>query len=569
MADVIKEAVIRLGIQQVPTTLVAPDIGPITEAARQMSDSVRQAMEAMQTGLSAVPNQAAPATQAIDAWSKGVNELGREWRQAEAGRLSWEAGLRSIREQQEATALAAEQLAAKQRLASDKIAQANLQILNASKQAGEGVLLMTRGLVLLGGSGTDALQKLLQGLALMQGALDVYKGAASILANLAQAQRAVAAATEAATVATAANTAATAANATAKGAAATATGAMAAGTVSLGAASLLTTPILVGVASAISAALLPLALVATMIAAVTYAYRQLAAAAELAKEKERDFAAGQQSYIDDLAASSRARIDSARQRAEGIGGFTSDADRAARQAALQSRVGLNTERIDDTSGGIEFRRDAASKALDQSVEIAKLQEQRVQAAEENLRIAEQTNQVELDAIRNADTRLQRAQEQLEVENARVRSMRAQLGTLDELEQAELRALAAKVQGGKELSNAELERLQQLGGGRVSEFVEGQFAERGAGLDQELENVFGGDEQDKLTQEVTKANEALAKLTDGLSAAEAIAKLEAERDAAVAEAQTAIEAMRALMAQFVEELQAVNKKVQAFEDGARS
>jgi hypothetical protein len=68
---------------------------------------------------------------------------------------------------------------------SNTVRNSSVSIVRDFREAGEGALRLTRGLALLSASGSDDLKKLVQSVALAQGAFDVFAGGFKVITNLA------------------------------------------------------------------------------------------------------------------------------------------------------------------------------------------------------------------------------------------------------------------------------------------------------------------------------------------------------------------------------------------------
>lgn len=209
-----REGVIRLRVETVRTatgggnesSAIAEGYRKLEEAARAAASAIREAMNAARGGgggggggggpPAVVINEAAKAT---DRWAEGIKRLNAEWRSSGSGRDSFAEGLQRIANERSQAVVdeirqgeklaihrrerAAEAQAAAEdqaRAAEDLATRQNRAMINA----GEGALRFARGLAFLSASGSESLNKLVQNVAIAQGALDVFKGGEKTLRSL-------------------------------------------------------------------------------------------------------------------------------------------------------------------------------------------------------------------------------------------------------------------------------------------------------------------------------------------------------------------------------------------------
>lgn len=184
MATTIRDAVVRIGLQQIPTELKAPDISPITAAQAKIVEGEKQIQAEMKAGSVAHQAEAdfraelrAAATAAIEKHMAAFNAA----REAET-------------ESQRVAAAEAE-------MAADKVFAANMKSFDSLKQLGEGAFTAARGIALLSASSEEDLAKMLKSLAKVQGAFDVFKGGTEVIQEGVKAYRQLPQMLEAATTA--------------------------------------------------------------------------------------------------------------------------------------------------------------------------------------------------------------------------------------------------------------------------------------------------------------------------------------------------------------------------------
>jgi hypothetical protein len=160
---VIREAVIRLRLEQQKTNLNAPDIRVIQEAEKTTREIAK----------------------ATDAWAAGLRKVNEEWRKGGSGRDRWAEGITRMSAQRADAAQKAadaERAAVQESIRQQKelermTALANRQMLIAFREGGEGALRMARGIAFLSASGG-------QSVSMAQGAFDVFAGGTKLITNL-------------------------------------------------------------------------------------------------------------------------------------------------------------------------------------------------------------------------------------------------------------------------------------------------------------------------------------------------------------------------------------------------
>ncbi|MEX2169512.1 MAG: hypothetical protein WD851_09375 [Pirellulales bacterium] len=139
MATMIRDAVIRIGLQQIDAQLKAPDITPITAA----QDEIRKQVE----GLTAAHSEL-------------------QQKQQEQVKAAQQALQAQSAEQEKHTAT---------------VTEANLRAFESFKKVGEGAFTAARGIALLSSNSDEDLQKMIRSIAAVQGAFDVFKGTTDVV----------------------------------------------------------------------------------------------------------------------------------------------------------------------------------------------------------------------------------------------------------------------------------------------------------------------------------------------------------------------------------------------------
>lgn len=540
MADIVREAVVKLGIEQSPVDLQAPDMTGLMDAldqatkqARELGDTAKQANEA-----------------AADAAAKAAEEAARK--QAEAAAKAAKAKEDAARRAAEADKRAAEEGARAVDAANARVKESIENLQGSFSLAVGGVTGLAGAYGALKASQAEnldpAIRLGLQFVAASQAAkaaIETYQGVAGILSALRAAQQAQAAAATAATAANAANATAVAAS---------------------GAAAATATPAMIAFAAAAAPILVAVGSVVAIIATLSAVYRQLADDAEDAAQREIAARQAAAQATRDWAQSVRDDIRSLSQESERLPGVMDDMQLAAR---MERQRRIRDSSLDDarntrySGANMEGMAEADQRsALRAAIEAAKIQQDRVRLAEQEAQSAQQVNEAQIKAVENQERAVNRAREALQIEQDRVRSLRAQVGQLDAAEQVELRRLANKVKEGRELTGAELQRFGQLGGGLTRGFVEQQFAGRGAGLAEFVGSVTGVDASDtqanQLQSNFERLTAELSKLTDGEGAAVKLAELRAEAKEATAVAEAYLGEMKSLFEENIQDLRTVRQ-----------
>jgi hypothetical protein len=600
-----RDILIRIGIQQTENKVKAPDIAPVKAAAAEASKAIkgtaddtiasmnkefdalkskldsaaaylkqrREEIQDRQIGAAAAFKEISIIEKTAAFRRKKAAETAKAEIAAEeeANRVIQAAVKATANERfkeisiAERTAAHKRQTAAESaetaKTASAQIEAANVRAASATRALGEATLLTIRGFAMLGADGSKDVEKVLQSLLMVQGAIDLFKGLEGILVGITQAYRGVQAA------ATAAATAQTASAAAGAGAGAAGGAAAGGGLAGFAAKAGLYGAAVVGgfgVGYGINKYLGGNRLVAglgigdsgegeTARQEANLRYMEQRDAADLERrQRTRKFVTGaeaeQARYQTATAYSARGRAFELSEANVGIGEANSALGRARttaeRSAAMAGQVtAAGNLRATLSQHGLDIGRDLGAATRQREAAVAQLQAvgankdrgtrseylqaraaalQQQQQAEQNIAEAiqrqTQNRQQQLQAQRQS---VELAQQQLQSEKDRVNAVNQGLGSLSEGEQDEVRRIAKKVKAGEQIDEGELKFLEGHGGGAFSEFTQQQRRQRG-------EAAFGGDaDVAAITGGPSQVNElqaALEKLIAGGGTGASVPKL---------------------------------------------
>lgn len=398
----------------------------------------------------------------------------------------------------------------------DEAADAQARFTASLRESGEGVMRLARSFVLLSGAGGDSLETLVKGLAVVQGAYDLFAGSEKIVRNLAAAEKALAAAQAATAAATVANTAATAGNAAA--------------TTSMTAATLAAAAAKQVLAVALNPVTLGLVALASAVMAVVEAYDYFTTSAEEAREAA--LAQAQAAQI--LVAAYEKQLSIEQQIADLRRTTMSDDEK---RASLENRYyrGLGGGKLEtDLAQGKapeteQVRREAAQRQYAEAAAALKERDQ-LERGILDAQLRQKDNAIE--AVKRQDELVRAAQRQLDIEKQKSDQQQAQIGRLTTLQQNQLRGLRDKLLRGEDLSRGEERRLDELGGEQGKAIVDARARKRadaaGFGPDffKGIEGASTG--MDDAAKKLKEAADALKALTDGATAAAKIAEYEADK-----------------------------------------
>ena len=518
MSDVIRHGTIIVDLVQGKAELKAPDAGPVI-AAREKELLLIQQIEAAQKRL-------------VDLQNSIVNQPGGGGAPGGGGGGGG-AATPDVDHIEEA-------------------AQAQRELAAAYRETGEGVLRVGRAMVLFGGASAESTQRLVQGLAVVQGAYDLYAGSQKIVTNLAKAEAALAASQAATAAATIAATGATVANTAATTACTTATIALAAAKNAL---AVVTNPVTLAIA----------ALAAIVMTAVE-AFDYFTTSAEEAREAVLAEAKATEILTNAMAN----QIATMRQAGALRREFMTDAEKSASLAyeSAYARASGNVG-IDLASGKAPESEIIARKDAQNEYSAAANAIKERDAAEKSIldtQLRQKDNAIE--QIKRQDDLVKAAQRQLDVEKQKADAQQAQIGRLSTLQQAQLRSLRDKLLRGEDLSRGEEKRLEDLGGEQGRSIVDARARKRaeaaGFGPDffKGIEGASTG--LDDAAKNLKEAADALKALTSGATAAAKIAEIDAEKQALEAQYQQIRQVLREEMEATIKLLQQNAERIHELE-----
>lgn len=364
---------------------------------------------------------------------------------------------------------AQEKIEAATKAAAEQAAKAGEQAISVGenlKTAGEGAFTLARGVAFLSSESDEDFKEMLENVAKVQGAFDLFKGSIEVIAGTTKALQAYRAASAAAAAADAARATATSA----------ATAATAANTAATGTATIATK----GLALATGPVGLALAGIATV---SVFAYRELISKPRQATEEQKKFNEELErtsKRLREIAAQSNAerrslsfnsqleRLDIATRRGRTPADTRQELQRMARESAAiirESRRNLSTLPLVAVG-----RREDELKIIATELENQK-------------RLQEEINDTHQDDLSLLNDELQKRQ-QIADQAARIfeqeqkrQSLAEELGRRTATERAELERLARLAKEGT-ITPAQLRRAEQLAPQNVGEFAGRQFAEIG-------------------------------------------------------------------------------------------
>ena len=371
-----------------------------------------------------------------------------------------------------------------------------------SHQLGEGVISLTRGITLLGFEGSDSLKEMVQQLARIQAAFDIWRGSTQIIKTFIESVQRI-------TVVQTAWTAATAAHTTAQG---LNTAAVLAGTKAVIAntaakvANLAVTNPWAAAALALTAAIW--ATVAALREETETVEDQIEALERQRRAREDDIKVRQ--AVEQLAGGSRAQ---ATLKAEKDRVAAIDAQVASLRALRQERMRAAQVAESASFAGADIMGDAAEAknaaaeiqrqetqllneriqrllAIKQAEEAVQAEQERSQ--EQKKRALEEEQRARQALLQQRERELQATMRQAEMERQKAQAMRDQVrgaqaavGRLDEIDRARLENIVATQERGGQVNRQDLSFISGLGGG-FSAFAQQQFAAQG----QDATNLLG-------------------------------------------------------------------------------
>ncbi len=389
---------------------------------------------------------------------------------------------------------------------SRKLSSAGLSALRGFQQATTGAFQLARGIALLGVDGDKNLRKVLETIALIQGAFDVFRGTVNIIKGVVTVTRALAAAKAAEAAITSTSTAATVANTAAVEA------------------NIAPRLVLLAIANPYIAAFIAIGSAAGIAAvAISRLNDEEGRAERLQKRFTDELEIGTKAIEDRTTRTKQLRdlldlsfSDRSQEKFNSIGSDQSLLERELQRAqalaavdreqSLKRQVAIHNQLAGLAREGIQIEKRRTEQAI-------KLNEQR----------AEEVKQL------NESIRAQ--QRAVEAEQNKVRATQAALGQLGPQGEAQLRSIAAKKARGGTLSTEELQLIAGLGDAGAK-FAEAEFAQRGKATQGLLERLIGKkitDERDAAQQTLEVKQNILSEKTGGKTADEFLDQIKTKNE----------------------------------------
>lgn len=503
MTDVIRDVVVRITLEQINAAIKVPDIAPLKAVEADHAKSIDKVIKKYDEKEETAKLNSKREREYIKDISDAVKE----------GEKNYAAQLKQRADAEKQVAAAAEAAATKQQVA-------QLKVLETTKQLGEGVFQLARGIAFLTTSSDEDFREMLATIAKLQGGFDLIKGGATTIKALVEGTNALKIATGAATIGQALLAAA---NTVVTTTATAATAAVTALKVALGPIGLIITAI--GVAAVIGAAAWEMysknsESAAKSIDRTTESIRKATKETEIQLKYEQanydlhkqvtDSRMAQMTTDEQIAALSKERTNLLKLEADLLQKIIEKRkELKAQEAAVEasknnpknSGFGI-VDILSPVAGIAEMYKDRSdlSKTLKENqdalndakqVEINLLnqkqgylsdelagQEKVVALENQKHSAAERELERQKQLAEAAKQGLETAKQKLAIEEQKLRSMDAQFGRLTKQEQLEAKALADKVRAGEELNRRQLERLSQIGGNVARDYVEREYAKRG-------------------------------------------------------------------------------------------
>lgn len=527
----IRNVAIKVHLESGTQELRVPNIAPFLlqmekqlELARQIEEQTRRVNEAnaawgaatgpgggmapgpMGPAMPAAPGQPGgglnvqPAV--IDETTTAIREAREELDSFQAGleKLKWESWERGVRvieataQAQRDAAQTAEQGAAAQEAANQRVAAASRQAQQGIMQAGEGFFRLSRAAVLLGASSDESFGKMIQGLARMQAYWDLFKGTAQIIGGLNKALVALQ---------------------MAQAAAATTSTAAAGGMTLYARAAAVATAANTALVATFGVLLAPLVALAVVVTALAAAYDALTTSEAEAAEAARKHSQEEASRIDlhqrhadqlrEIEQMRREQMDPAQRRDAAMGAADNDLRSAQYRSQRPDGGPDNRERA---LANLRGAMTDAQAALAGYKEVLEAERTRVALARE---IA----QAKIEEIEAQEKIIANAERALAIEEQKRDAFNAQFGAMNQFEQAETKRIADKIRAKQQLEAWEEEFAATHGGANsIAEIRAARGAAAGGG------DVWAGtadahkvtESQDALKSEMAKLTEAIKDLT---------------------------------------------------------
>ncbi|BBO31959.1 hypothetical protein [Lacipirellula parvula] len=523
---IVREGRIILGVElAMPKLNASPINSALADQQKSIAKAASDAATVSQKATAAIGTQSAAVEKQASAWDKNVDALskaGKAQQQTNAWMNDVDAAVKEATDSIEAKS-AAEQ-AAKDK--AEKLAKANIELVDSSVKAAKGAMQMARGFALLAGSEDESIAAAVKHVFFIQGLLDVADGAVKVQKALAKAYAASAAA------------------------AAASAGATSSLTVAVNALNMTVAknPYLIVGAVALWA-------VVEVYNALTTSTSEAAAAEQRYQDAISKSVADREAYIEQLRIMNDAQL-------ERIGYLDTAAQK---EEALNKARGQNTGAI--TTGAIDTAR---SGRFDPAENVAMLEEA-VAAVEHEKAVTKVLLDLEKDqaevAAKKIDDQIQlielrerelkQSKDALKAEEEKSRAIRAQIGALNGGEQARLRKLLEAANNG-DLTRQQALQLQKLGGQAGQDIAAVFLAKLDQGLgalaQKTRAKVTGEDPMAVAQAEMQRRRQAEMQATGGKPPEQAISDLQQMRQDIELEADNVSRALTKTLRELVERIQ---------------
>lgn len=529
---VIRDATIRLSIQQVESVIKAPNIAPVVNARKAEQEAAEKSVQANEKVIESLRTEIASLS----------NAIGRLGSYTAARRAATEADTEAMRSAEELLKRIEEE-----EKAEEALQRAMEQQTMATLKAGQAVFQFGRGMALLGIANQNVSASVIKTIATAQGLFDVYSSGVKVIKALADVQKANMAAT------------------------------VAARTLNIGLAGSFTliNRAVIGASVAIQTfmkSIGPIGWIAIAVTAAAVAWRKYADAQKAAEEEARATAKAVQDAVEEGQRFYATTVESYNRRAEITrkGEMdqialleTREEKEAALGAMLKSRGDLEAE-ISEIQRRSEGSDHEAIKAAYLEREANLLDGQiatnraLVELEREKADAAAKQADAQIQAIQNAQKQVALAQRELDLAKEKERTTAESLGRLDDREFAKIQDIGRRLKAGENVSNADLEAFEKAGGlGKRAASEE--FTKRGEGRRKALVGLGfeeGGKSVKQAELEANAAKQAADDAAGGADAEAAIRELEAIKLSAQNEAKEAVKAINELIRELLKDVTAV-------------
>jgi len=389
---------------------------------------------------------------------------------------------------------------------------AQMKYLTAQQAIGEGFFLMARAAALFSSDSDDSFESLIRNLAKVQAYFDVYKGFTNTVRGTVEAIKALQRAEVEAAIASGNLTRAQI------------EGLKASQSFAVG---------LRMLAIAISEAAVVMVALTSVIAVVTSAYDILTITAEEVKASHE----GVRQAIEAKVKAMEQEVSRERELQEIRRQSMTDMEKAAdlhRSVFAMEGIDIRSWRARENAFSDPSAPAAAKEVLESEnrkgvAVIGDLQAE-LDIRREILQTELRARDAKIDQINQQQKQLEMAQRQLQIEEQKLQTFKAQIGALDPMTLSQLKGIDQKLKAGADLNQFELEMLQQHGGDRGRREAEKIYAKKFDAMGIDADTFLGGDggAMKEARTAVDEMTAALKDLTKELSAADAVAKLQAEK-----------------------------------------